>query len=288
MSGYHGLLVIDKPAGITSRDAVNRVQRWFPRGTKIGHTGTLDPLATGVLVVCIGSATRLAEYVQLMTKTYRAEILLGARSDTDDADGTVTPVLVECPPSREQVEQALSSFVGAISQTPPAFSATKVAGRRAHDLARAGEEVSLSARTVLIDRIDILAYDYPRLGIEVRCGKGTYIRSLARDLGDQLGCGGYIEALRRLSVGPFSVADALTLETDAEAARARLLPVAAALADQPRIVLSPEEVTQIRNGRPLIAAPRMPADAAQVAAFDDAGGLVAICRVDGDRLQPSK
>jgi len=170
---HHGLLVVDKPSGITSRAVVDRVQRWFPRGTKIGHTGTLDPLATGVLVLCVGAATRLTEYLQDMTKTYRARILLGSRSDTDDADGTITPVEGVTAPDRAAVEWGLSSLVGEIDQFPPAYSAAKMEGRRAYDLARRGQEVTLLPRRVRIDRIDVLCYDYPRLEIEVRCGKGT-------------------------------------------------------------------------------------------------------------------
>src|SRR6516225_1353547 len=133
---WHGLLVIDKPAGITSRDVVDRAQGWFPRGTRLGHTGTLDPLATGVLVLCVGNATRLADYVQRMTKTYLAGVVLGGTSETDDADGTITHRAGTLPPSPAQVRAALSSFVGSIKQVPPAYSAAKVSGRRAYALAR--------------------------------------------------------------------------------------------------------------------------------------------------------
>src|SRR5713101_3174929 len=136
----NGLLVVDKPSGMTSRDVVDRAARWFPRRTRVGHTGTLDPLATGVLVLCIGQATRLTEYVQRMGKTYRAGLRLGARSDTDDADGTITPAAVDQPPGQEPVQVALEQFIGEVDQVPPAHSAAKVAGRRAYDLARRGEE----------------------------------------------------------------------------------------------------------------------------------------------------
>src|SRR5262245_64141974 len=141
-----GLLVLDKPHGVTSRAAVDRALRWFPRGTRIGHTGTLDPLATGVLVLCVGQATRLTEYVQDMAKTYRAGLLLGARSDTDDADGVVTSVVGAVAPDPVAVEVALAGFVGEIEQVPPAYSAAKLTGRRAYDLARRGEEVSRRPR----------------------------------------------------------------------------------------------------------------------------------------------
>src|SRR5437660_498272 len=153
-----GFLVLDKPAGITSRAALDRAARWFPRRTRIGHTGTLDPLATGVLVLCLGTATRLAEYVQRMTKVYRTRLHLGARSDTDDADGTVTPVEGARFPTAEEIAEAVRTFVGAIEQTPPAYSAVKVTGQRAYDLARRGADVELSAKTVQVYRIDVLGY----------------------------------------------------------------------------------------------------------------------------------
>ena len=143
-SPFHGFLVIDKPAGLTSRDAVDRAQQWFPRGTKIGHTGTLDPLATGTLVLAVGSGARLTEYVQDMGKVYRAGVTFGGRSDTDDADGTITPVPGVVPLDRSVVERALQCFVGEIDQVPPAYSAAKVTGRRAYDLARRGQAVILA------------------------------------------------------------------------------------------------------------------------------------------------
>src|SRR5262249_45363855 len=161
------------------------------RGTRLGHTGTLDPLATGVLVLCVGSATRLADYVQRMSKTYRSLFRLGARSDTDDADGAVTPVAGAAAPEPAALEACLRQFVGTIEQVPPAYSAAKVTGQRAYDLARRGREVSLQARAVQVHGIEVLRYDYPELEVEVRCGKGTYIRALARDLGARLGCGAY-------------------------------------------------------------------------------------------------
>jgi tRNA pseudouridine55 synthase len=283
----HGLLVLDKPGGLTSRDALDRALSWFPRGTRAGHTGTLDPLATGVLVVCLGNATRLTEYVQDMGKTYRAGVHLGARSDTDDADGTVAPVDVAVPPDRAAVEEALRGFVGAIEQVPPTYSAAKVSGRRAYELARRGHEVALVARRVRIDGIDILAYNYPHLEIEVRCGKGTYIRSLARDLGERLGCGGYVVTLRRTRVGPFRVEEAVPLDADAAAAQASLRPVAAALAELPRVTLDDAAVMRLRQGQAVPSAAES-ADAAAV--FDARGQLVAVARIDPTRrlLRPEK
>jgi tRNA pseudouridine55 synthase len=292
---YHGLLVVDKPGGMTSRAAVDLAEHWFPRGTRIGHTGTLDPLATGVLVLCVGTATRLTDYVQVMAKTYRAGILLGARSDTDDAEGTVIPAIVDNPPSRTVLERALAEFVGDIAQVPPAFSAAKVTGRRAYDLARRGAEVSLAARLVSIYGIDVIDYACPRLEIEVRCGKGTYIRALARDLGDRLGCGGLIASLRRMRVGPFDADHALRLDADAASARAALLPLAAAVSELPHVTLPQPEVSRLRRGQ---AVPRSGiaglaetlGQAKEVAVFDSAGGLIAIATVDRmrDMLRPGK
>jgi tRNA pseudouridine55 synthase len=294
-SPYDGLLVLDKPGGMTSRDAVDRALRWFPRGTRMGHTGTLDPLATGVLVLCVGAATRFSEYVQDMAKTYRTRLLLAARSNTDDADGTVTPVVVDRPPPREDVVRRLQEFVGAIDQVPPAYSAAHVTGRRAYDLARQGETVSLPPRRVRVDGIDVLAYEYPRLELEVRCGKGTYIRSLARDLGERLGCGALVETLRRTRVGSFAAADAVALEADAATARARLLPVSAAVSELPRLTMPAADVARLRQGQAIqlgaVALPDEGRGAEQeVAVFDGAGALVAVAVADSITrvLRPQK
>jgi tRNA pseudouridine55 synthase len=286
-----GLLILDKPGGMTSRAALDRAAQWFPDGTRMGHTGTLDPLATGVLVLCLGVATRLAEYVQRMRKTYRTTLLLGSRSDTDDVDGTVTPVPGAPVPELRAVEQRLAEFIGEIEQVPPAYSAAKVSGRRSYDLAREGEEVALTARRVRIDGIDVLGYAYPRLELEVRCGKGTYIRALARDLGERLGCGALVEVLRRTSVGPFTTADAVTLEADAATARARLLPVAAAVQGLWRVNLEAKEAARLRQGQnvPLDRLVRE-AHGDEAAVFDSAGKLVAVAGVDYARglLRPEK
>ncbi len=214
-----GLLNLNKPIGVTSRDVVDRVSRPL-RKVKVGHAGTLDPLASGVLVVCVGPATRLIEYVQRMPKTYRAVVRLGATSDTLDADGTVVeaenpPVPTEC-----QVREALASQVGTIEQLPPQYSALRVGGRRAYDLARAGREVELAPRPVEVHRIDLRLYEWPRIEVEVHCGSGTYIRSIARDVGEALGCGGLIEVLTRTAIGPFLLPDAL----DPEALTSETLP----------------------------------------------------------------
>jgi tRNA pseudouridine55 synthase len=286
MDGTHdGLLVLDKPAGMTSRDAVDRALRWFGRRTKVGHTGTLDPFATGVLVLCLGSATRLAEYVQRMGKTYRSTFAFGSTSDTDDRDGVLTPVAGAADPGGPAVLRALAALVGTIEQVPPAYSAAKVGGRRAYDAARKGEQVALAAKKVQVYGIDVLRYDWPTLDVEVRCGKGTYVRSLARDAGAALGCGGYVSALRRTRVGPFAVEDALPLDADAETARRKVLPASLALAELRRVVLGPEEIRRMRNGQ-AVSAPAAAED--EVALFDGRGSAVGVGVVEGRLLRPAK
>ena len=245
----NGILVIDKPGGMTSRDVVNRVQRWFPRRTKIGHTGTLDPLATGVLVVCIGAATRLADYVQAMPKSYASRFRLGATSSTDDADGEVTLNESAVSLSQDRVAAALAPFVGTIEQVPPAFSALKLQGERAHELARKGMPVRLEARPVRIDAVRMIAYEWPLLDLEIDCGKGTYIRSMARDLGAILGCGAMVETLRRGRIGPFRPEDAVTLEMDSAAVYQRLRPMEVAVADLPVVVLPPSAESGFLTGQ---------------------------------------
>jgi tRNA pseudouridine55 synthase len=288
-TGVHGLLVVDKPAGITSRDVVDRAGAWFPHGSRLGHTGTLDPLATGVLVLCIGNATRLAEYVQRMPKTYRAGIVLGGRSDTDDADGTIRAMPLGSAPILEQVHAELRSFEGTISQVPPAFSAAKVTGRRAYALARQGAEVQLTARQVTVHAIELLHYTFPLLELDVRCSKGTYIRSLARDLGEKLGCGGYIQTLRRTRVGGFDVSAAVSLDASAETARLAMLPLAAAVSELPRLTVPAQAVIRLRMGQ---AQPIVNLDPAaeEVALLDEQGELVAVGTVDRARncIRPGK
>lgn len=247
----NGTLNLNKPSGVTSRDVVNRVTRLW-RGVKVGHAGTLDPLASGVLVVCVGAATRLIEYVQRMPKTYRTVVRLGARSDTLDADGRIVAEEHPRVPSEEDVRAALLGQLGTIEQQPPEFSALKVKGRRAYDLARAGEAVDLAPRSVRIDRIDLLGYDWPRLELEIQCGSGTYIRSIARDVGEALGCGGLVEVLARTAIGSFRLDDALDpLTLTAESLPDLLRPALEAVAALPRLTLSTEQVRAIARGQSL-------------------------------------
>jgi tRNA pseudouridine55 synthase len=280
----HGFLALDKPTGMTSRAAIDRLRRQLPRGTKIGHTGTLDPLASGVLVVCLGKATRLADYVQAMPKQYRACIFLGARSDTADADGAIIPVSVEQIPDAAAVHQALAAFTGDIVQTPPAFSALKVNGRRACDLARQGKALELAPRSVRVHRIDVIAYCYPRIDVEIACGKGTYVRSLARDVGEYLACGGLIESLRRTAVGPFTADQALHPASDWTSIKCHLQPLEAAVAYLPRIEIEDSKVADLHHGRPFamvrqLQEPR--AAASEVfAAFSRKGRFLGLVRGD--------
>ncbi len=275
----HGLLVLDKPSGITSRDAVDRAARWFPRKTRIGHAGTLDPLATGVLVLGIGQATRLIEYVQAMSKVYETRIVLGATSDTDDADGTIRVNEAASPVEEDKLREAIARFVGEIEQTPPAYSAAHVAGRRAHQLARKGLEVVLAPRRVRIDRIDVRDYAWPILDLEVHCGKGTYIRSIARDLGALFGVGGYVAKLRRTRIGTFRVEDAVTLETGPGV----LLPMNTALSALPSISIGEEEAKRLRFGKTIQAEGE-----GEVAVLDELGELVAIGRIQDGVLTSEK
>lgn len=205
-------VAIDKPAGMTSHDVVNQVRRIYGE-KKVGHGGTLDPLATGVLIVGIGrEATRLLGTLSKSDKDYEATIRFGGESTTDDAQGKIESVRVQSIPSRSQVETALAQFVGVIEQVPPQFSSVKIKGKSAHYLARQGVLVHLKSRRVNIYNIEIKAYTWPDLSVKVGCGSGTYIRSLARDLGRALGVGGYITELRRIRVGDYGVENCLTLE----------------------------------------------------------------------------
>lgn len=207
-----GIINLDKPAGLTSARAVSRIKHLLAGKVKVGHAGTLDPFATGVLLVLVGKATRACEQFMNCIKTYEAVVCLGATTPTDDLDSEPTAWPDAQPVAVNKLQDAVPYFVGNILQEPPAFSALKVGGRRAYALARAGEAPKLSARTVRVDSIEILSYDWPLLSIRVRCGRGTYIRALARDIGQRVNAGGYLTALRRTSIGSFDVASAVSLD----------------------------------------------------------------------------
>ena len=220
-----GIINLNKPAGMSSARAVSIVKRLLPRGTKIGHAGTLDPFATGVLLLLVGKSTRLCERLMDEPKQYEATVKLGATTPTDDPDSpeTLTP---DAPrPALEPLREAIQRFQGTIRQRPPAFSALKVGGKRAYDLARRGREVSLEPREVRIDAIELLDYDWPFVRLRIDCGRGTYIRAIARDLGEALGVGGYLTSLCRTRVGRFALDTAANLEQlSAEAIGAQLDP----------------------------------------------------------------
>ena len=252
------VLVIDKPIGPTSHDAVDMARRAL-RTRRVGHFGTLDPFASGLLVLGIGPSTRLAPFSTGHAKTYHATVRLGERSDTDDSDGTIEKVAGVTPPDRTAVERACATWVGDVPQVPPAYSAKHVAGERAYALARRGEAVTLEAVPVRIDSIEIERYEWPELEITVRCGPGTYVRSLARDIGEGLGTGGHCAALRRLASGPFRVEDALAWSDLADPAttRAALLPAWRAVADLPAAKLDGDAQRAFAQGMEV----RMPAGA---------------------------
>ncbi|MFW6060198.1 MAG: tRNA pseudouridine(55) synthase TruB [Phycisphaeraceae bacterium] len=206
-----GLLVVDKPMGLSSMDVVRRVRR-AAGGVKTGHAGTLDPLATGVVICCLGRATKVVERLMGLAKRYETVVDLSAFTSTDDAEGEREVVEVAQVPGRGAVEAVCARFVGEIEQVPPAHSAVKVEGRRAYKAARRGEALELKARVVRVDAIEVVDYQWPRLTLRVDCGRGTYIRSLGRDIGRALGTGGYLASLRRTAVGPYTVERAVSIE----------------------------------------------------------------------------
>lgn len=225
-----GVLVLDKPPGMSSMQAV-AVVRHRAGGVRTGHAGTLDPLATGILVIALGKATKIIDRLMATSKRYRTTIDLSAFTTTDDREGERREVTVNEPPDRARVNPIVEAFIGAISQRPPAFSAMKIGGRRAYKLARKGVNVEIPSRTVVIHSIDLIRYDWPELDLDIHCEKGTYIRALARDIGGALGTGGHCAQLRRTAVGPFDLSMAQTPDQVPEALTLRdLIPIDRALA----------------------------------------------------------
>ncbi len=291
-----GWLIIDKPAGMTSTEVVNRARRILD-AQKAGHGGTLDPLATGVLPLAFGEATKTVSYVMEGDKTYRFTVRWGQATDTDDSEGKV---VAEDPkrPDKEEIEALLPKFEGEIEQVPPAYSAIKVAGQRAYDLAREGETVELKPRTVFIEWMELVDRpDEDHAVFEVGCGKGTYMRSLARDFGKALSCHGHVSALRRLAVGPFREEDAISLdylEELAQSARAAeaLLPVETALDGIPALALTDMEASKLRSGQAISMLARNNAE--RIRGFENgdvlcamaAGKLVAISRLEAGEIRP--
>lgn len=269
-----GLLNLHKPVGLTSRQVVDQVDR-LVRPAKAGHAGTLDPLASGVLIVCVGAATRLIDYVQRMPKRYVGTFLLGRRSPTEDVEGEVELLDNPPQPTREEIEQAARQFSGEILQRPPVFSALKVSGRRAYDLARAGREVMLAPRPVVIHQLQIREYSYPELVLEIECGSGTYIRSLGRDLAEALGTAAVMSALVRTAIGNFTLENACRPdELSRDNLDRHMLPMAHAVAQLPSLVVNPDEARRLKNG---LAIERAEAQtSAEWAAFDRDCALLAI------------
>jgi tRNA pseudouridine55 synthase len=274
-----GILVVDKPVGMTSHDVVDIIRK----GTSIrraGHTGTLDPRASGVLVILLGPAVRLSEFVSASDKRYQAIIKLGGATDTYDADGRFT----DQPKSAINVTEAqfneeLLKFVGEIEQTPPPFSAVKVGGRKAYEMARQGEEVELAPRKITVHHLEVLEWAPPEVVVDVHCSSGTYVRSLANDLGTALGCGAYLVGLRRTKSGRFTLRDATPLRKLQDAFTSGdwyqyLIPAAEALAEWTAVELNPDQVEEVKHGHRVKAAPD--AQPGMVRGISMAGELIAI------------
>jgi len=285
-----GILNINKPAGMTSHDVVDRVRR-ITGVRRVGHAGTLDPLATGVLLVCVGQATRVAEYLMASDKRYRATIHLGVRTSTDDAEGEVLSSQ-EVQVSEGEVQAVLQEFVGRIQQVPPMYSALKRGGKRLYQLARQGITVERPPRPVTIHRIEWVKWDPPRFTIDVTCSPGTYIRALARDIGERLGCGAHLAALVRLASGHFTLDEAVTLEQVAEAFAAGrgeelLLPLDEALRDWPAVTVDAETARRIGHGQ-AVALPM--SSEGRCRAYGPDGQLLALLEYNGQKglWQPRK
>jgi tRNA pseudouridine55 synthase len=286
-----GVLVVDKPIGLTSHDIVQIIRR----GTGIrraGHTGTLDPRASGVLVILIGPAVRLSEYVAASDKRYQATIHLGSSSDTYDSEGTITQSVPVEHITEEGFNEILQTFVGEIEQVPPPYSAVKVKGRHAYDMAREGEEFELAPRLIHVYSLEILEWDPPEVVIDVFCSSGTYVRSLANDMGKALGTGAHLVGLRRTKSGRFSLRDAVQMRRLQEAFDAGnwyryLIPAAEALGDWPAIELNADQVELIRHGHRI---PAQPGQTGLARGVSEQGDLVALLGIDEatQEWQPKK
>ena len=285
----HGWVVLDKPVGMTSTHAVAVVKRAFA-AKKAGHAGTLDPLASGLLPIALGEATKTVPFVMDGRKAYQFTVTWGSQTDTDDTEGKVIATS-EARPQEAAILALLPRFTGTISQVPPKFSAIKIAGERAYDLARDGEDVQLEARPVEIDALRIVSHDDATTTFEAECGKGTYVRAIARDLGLALGCLGHVAHLRRTRVGPFSIADAVSVEVlreGPEQAQAALLPVKAALSAIPEIVVNRDGMLRLKRGQSVLLRGR-DAPIETDAVYATSGGvLVATGSVDSGEFVPHR
>lgn len=279
-----GFLNVDKPLGITSHDVVAQVRR--AAGTKkIGHAGTLDPLATGVLILCVGGATRLSDYVMHGTKRYRARVRLGQVTDTYDAEGQIIQQRDASHITRSDVEQALRPFLGEIEQVPPMYSAIKQGGKKLYELARAGETVERPSRSIRIDTLTILDWLPPEFSLDVTCSAGTYIRSLAYDLGEALGVGAHLAGLVRTGSGVFTLENATPLDTLLTDPAAYIVPPKTALAEYPALVVDAAGAAELAHGRSLATEA---VDGALLMVYGADERLLAIVRANAGRLKPEK
>ncbi|WP_376985003.1 tRNA pseudouridine(55) synthase TruB [Bosea sp. R86505] len=285
----HGWVVLDKPVGMTSTHAVAVVKRAFS-AKKAGHAGTLDPLASGLLPIALGEATKTVPFVMDGRKAYQFTVAWGTQTDTDDAEGRVIAT-AETRPDEQAITALLPQFTGTISQVPPKFSAIKIAGERAYDLARDGEDVVLEARPVEIDALRIVSHSPETTTFEAECGKGTYVRAIARDLGVALGCLGHVVHLRRTRVGPFAIADAVSVETlreSPESAAATLLPVKTALSLIPEVVVHKDAAMRLKRGQSVLLRGReVPIESPAIYATSG-GVLIAIGTVEQGELVPHR
>jgi len=284
-----GLLLVDKPCGMTSHDVVAAVRKHV-RPLKVGHTGTLDPIATGLLVLCVGEATKIAGFIEARDKQYRATALLGVRTDTQDVAGEVIAEARVEGLTEEDVREAARSFVGKIEQTPPAFSAIKVDGVRAYKRARKKQDVRLKSRTIEIKRLDVESVTLPRVEFLLECSKGTYVRTLCSDLGDALGVGGCMESLRRVATGHFNINDAQPLDglDTREKIMSALAPASGALSQMPAIKCDSGQAEKLSHGMALKVDDQtaISADDEWAQALGPDGGLLAVGKLkrEGDGI----
>ncbi|MCY3573064.1 MAG: tRNA pseudouridine(55) synthase TruB [Chloroflexi bacterium] len=288
---YSGFLNINKPLRMTSHDVVARIRRRSReqgKALKVGHVGTLDPLAGGVLVICLGAATRLSEYMMRGQKGYRAKVRLGIVTSSYDAAGEVIQRADASQITLAEIRAALPQFIGEIQQVPPMHSAIKVQGRKLYELARQGKTITRQPRAITIQSLQVRAWQSPLLELEIRCGSGTYIRSLAHDLGAALGVGAHLAGLTRTASGNFTLADSLELEALLQCPdwSPHIVPPWRALCDYPRLELAADDITRLRNGQFIERRGKL--DAPAVFGFDRHQNLVAILQPRGERWKPRK
>lgn len=291
----HGWVILDKPSGMTSTHAVARIKRAFA-AKKAGHAGTLDPLATGILPIALGEATKTVPFAMDGRKIYRFEVTWGARTNTDDSEGDVV-AQSERRPERAEIEALLPRFTGTIVQVPPQFSAIKIQGERAYDLARDGETVEIAPREIDVHSLDLIDHNGDRTTFETECGKGAYIRALARDMGEVLGCHGHITVLRRVRVGTFGEEHLISLdEIDRlrqgapveETLDERLLSVETALDDIPALAVSGADAARLRRGQAVLLRGRDAPTLTGTVYVTTAGALVALADVERGEIHPRR